>query len=61
MIRPNMEFNGKFPPGCQEISVPASLKALVAMLLNGCNVAKPRNYAISAMSYNCAVDITGNY
>ena len=32
------EFNGKFPPGCQEISVPASLKALVAMLLNGCNV-----------------------
>ncbi|KAL5475256.1 hypothetical protein EMCRGX_G027332 [Ephydatia muelleri] len=29
------EFNGKFPPGCQEISVPASLKALVAMLLNG--------------------------
>ena len=32
------EFNGKFPPGCQEMSVPASLKALVAMLLNGCNV-----------------------
>eukprot|EP00731_Ephydatia_muelleri_P021817 Em0014g408a len=38
------EFNGKFPPGCQEISVPASLKALVAMLLNGCNETKKLGY-----------------
>ena len=32
MIGPNMEFNGKFPPGCLEFSVPAGLNALVAML-----------------------------
>ena len=28
-------FDGKFPPGCQQESVPSCLKTLVSMILNG--------------------------
>ena len=28
-------FDGKFPPGCQQESVPSCLKTLVPMILNG--------------------------
>ena len=31
-------FNGSFPPGCQQESVPTNLKYLVSMLLNGPNL-----------------------
>ena len=31
-------FNGSFPPGCQQQSVPTNLKYLVSMLLNGPNL-----------------------
>ena len=31
-------FNGKFPSGCQEESVPTTLKTLVSMLLNGADL-----------------------
>ncbi len=28
-------FDGRFPPGCQQGSVPATLKTIVSMVLNG--------------------------
>lgn len=31
-------FDGKFPPGCQQESMPSSLKTLVSMLLNGADL-----------------------
>ena len=31
-------FSGTFPVGCQESSVPASLKSLISMIINGLNV-----------------------
>ena len=33
----SFHFNGSFPPGCQQESVPVNLKYLVSMLLNGPN------------------------
>lgn len=32
------QFNGSFPPGCQQESVPVNLKYLVSMFLNGPNI-----------------------
>ena len=37
MLKMNNQFNGSFESNCQE-SVPASLLALVAMVLNGTNI-----------------------
>lgn len=36
-------FDGSFPAGCQESSVPASLKSLVSMTLNGLNLKDQSN------------------
>ena len=38
MLKMNNQFNGSFENNCQEKSVPASLLALVAMVLNGPNI-----------------------
>ena len=38
MLKMNNQFNGSFESNCQENSVPASLLALVAMVLNGPNI-----------------------
>ena len=36
-------FSGTFPLGCQEISLPASLKSLISMIMNGLNVKDQEN------------------
>ena len=36
-------FSGTFPLGCQEISLPASLKSLILMIINGLNVKDQEN------------------
>ena len=36
-------FSGIFPLGCQESSVPASLKSLISMIMNGLNVKDQQN------------------
>ena len=33
-------FSGTFPVGCQESSVPASLKSFILMIMNGLNAMK---------------------
>ena len=33
-----LQFTGSFPPGCQENSLPSSLKSLVSLILNGPNL-----------------------
>ena len=36
-------FSGTFPLGCNEISLPASLKSLISMIMNGLNVKDQEN------------------
>ena len=47
MFKMKNQFNGTFESKCQEESVPVSLLALVAMVLNGCSIKFNYNATIS--------------
>ena len=53
----SFHFNGSFPPVCQQESVPANLKYLVSMLLNGPNIKDQDSQACLTLSqmtlFNC--------
>jgi len=49
-------FDGKFPIGCQQESVPSSIKTLVPMLLNGADFARYIYHRFTSQSHNLTND-----